>query len=391
MFRSQGSEKIEAFVKQIASMHVVNTVYFIALLVLGLFSQSLIQESNSVQMNCWFVASALLLSFSFVFKISFNIFSRLEKAFSADQMELTLTFLNVLANFTLFSAIKGSGAGDDLLRFLSYGLPALLFILISPLTWNKNHREFVGIFGFIEWTMLIGVTCWSSLSIYELFINDERFGLLSNAVVLIGPFLLKAIRKSQMEKLISKMYIEIYNDPLTLIKNRKAFYEYYDRVREGSKMSDFGFNGLMVIFVDIDHFKAYNDHYGHEMGDECLKEVAGFLQDAANIRRGWEVFRYGGEEFLLVCPMNEVDWENLDNDFLIEQWSKGELFLPRDHKVSSFGKITLSAGGCFVPTEDIYTMNAGMVTKRLIKNYMRPKRNEPLLFLINNERIGRLS
>jgi diguanylate cyclase (GGDEF)-like protein len=381
MFRSQGSEKIESFVKQVASMHVFNTVYFVALLVLGLYSLNLTYQVSSIETGCWLFTSALLLSFSFIFKISFNIFSRLENAFSAEQMELTLTFLNVLSTFTLFSAIKASGEGSEVLLFLSYGLPALLFILISPLTWNKNHRHFVGIFGFIEWTMLLGVVFWSSLLIYNLFLNGERFGLLSNAVVLIGPFLLKAIRKSQMEKIISKMYVEIYNDPLTLIKNRKAFYEYYDRVREGNKMSEFGFNGLMVIFVDIDHFKAYNDHYGHEMGDDCLKEVAAFLQKVADERNGWEVFRYGGEEFLLVSPMNEADWDNVDKDPLLKQWSNGELFLPRDHKASSFGKITLSAGGCFVPTEDIYTMNAGMVTKMADKKLYEAKEKRSVIIL----------
>jgi diguanylate cyclase (GGDEF)-like protein len=348
---------------------------------LGLYSLNLTYQVSSIETGCWLFTSALLLSFSFIFKISFNIFSRLENAFSAEQMELTLTFLNVLSTFTLFSAIKASGEGSEVLLFLSYGLPALLFILISPLTWNKNHRHFVGIFGFIEWTMLLGVVFWSSLLIYNLFLNGERFGLLSNAVVLIGPFLLKAIRKSQMEKIISKMYVEIYNDPLTLIKNRKAFYEYYDRVREGNKMSEFGFNGLMVIFVDIDHFKAYNDHYGHEMGDDCLKEVAAFLQKVADERNGWEVFRYGGEEFLLVSPMNEADWDNVDKDPLLKQWSNGELFLPRDHKASSFGKITLSAGGCFVPTEDIYTMNAGMVTKMADKKLYEAKEKRSVIIL----------
>jgi len=381
MFRTQGSEKIESFVKQIASMHVINTVYFVALLVLGLFALNLTVQVDSIEVGCWLSASALLLSFSFIFKISFNIFRWLENAFSAEQMELTLTFLNVLATFTLFSAIRVSGDGGELLQFISYGLPALLFILISPLTWNKNHRQFVGIFGFIEWTMLIGVVFWSSMLIYNLFLNGERFGLLANAVVLIGPLLLKAIRKSQMEKLMSKMYIEIYNDPLTLIKNRKAFYEYYDRVREGNKMSEFGFNGLMVIFVDIDHFKAYNDHYGHEMGDDCLKEVATFLQKVVDERSGWEVFRYGGEEFLLVSPMNEADWGNIDKDPLIKKWLSGDLFLPRDHKASSFGKITLSAGGCFVPTEDIYTMNAGMITKIADKKLYEAKDSRSIIVL----------
>jgi diguanylate cyclase (GGDEF)-like protein len=381
MFNSQGSEKIQDFVKQAASMHVVNTVYFISLLVLGLFSQSLRSESDSFSMDLWLYASATILSLSSVFKIAINVSEWLKNAIKTEQRELILTFLNVIATLTLFSSISESGVAGDVLMLLSYILPALLFVFISPLTWNKKHSEFVGIFGFIEWSMLIGVTCWSVLSIYTLFTNDDYLGLTSNLIILVGPFLLKAIRKTQIETLIGKMYVEIYSDPLTGIRNRKAFYEYYDRVREGNKMSEFGFSGLMVIFVDIDHFKAYNDHYGHEMGDDCLKEVAAFLQSVADERDGWEVFRYGGEEFLLVSPMNETDWAELCEDSLIEKWSKRELFLPRDHQASSFGKITLSAGGCFVSTEDIYTMNAGMITKIADKKLYEAKEQRAVILL----------
>jgi diguanylate cyclase (GGDEF)-like protein len=381
MFNSQGSEKIQDFVKQAASMHVVNTVYYISLLVLALFSQNISNESNSVSMDLWLHASAAILLLSSIFKITINFSEWLKDSIKTEQRELILTFLNVMATVTLVSSINESGLGGDILMLLSYILPALLFVFISPLTWNKKHREFVGIFGFIEWSMLFGVTFWSMLSIYMLFINGDYLGLTSNLIILVGPFLLKAVRKAQIETLIGKMYVEIYNDPLTGIKNRKAFYEYYDRVREGNKMSDFGFSGLMVIFVDIDHFKAYNDHYGHEMGDDCLREVASFLQNVTDERDGWEVFRYGGEEFLLVSPMNESDWEALRKDSLIEKWSKRELFLPRDHQASNFGKVTLSAGGCFVSTEDIYTMNAGMITKIADKKLYEAKEERAIILL----------
>lgn len=91
-------------------------------------------------------------------------------------------------------------------------------------------------------------------------------------------------------------------DGLTGIANRRRFDEYLEQewlraARDGKR--------LALILIDIDHFKAYNDHYGHQGGDACLKQVAGTLD--AELKRAADVAaRYGGEEFVIVLPDTDM-------------------------------------------------------------------------------------
>ena len=89
-----------------------------------------------------------------------------------------------------------------------------------------------------------------------------------------------------------------HQDGLTGIANRRAFDFLIERqFREAKRRSE----PLAVVLFDVDHFKAYNDHYGHPAGDECLKQVAAAL--ARTCKRGIDVAaRYGGEEFALLLP-----------------------------------------------------------------------------------------
>ncbi|MET5019960.1 GGDEF domain-containing protein, partial [Burkholderia pseudomallei] len=62
---------------------------------------------------------------------------------------------------------------------------------------------------------------------------------------------------------------------------------------------------LTLLFVEIDQFKDYNDHYGHQAGDDVLRDVGGCL--AVNVRRAADdVARYGGEEFVFTLPDSDA-------------------------------------------------------------------------------------
>ena len=87
-------------------------------------------------------------------------------------------------------------------------------------------------------------------------------------------------------------------DGLTGIPNRRHFDEFVEREWKRACRERVPFSFLMA---DIDFFKAYNDTYGHLLGDACLKQVAKTLKDSLR-RPGDLVARYGGEEFSIILP-----------------------------------------------------------------------------------------
>jgi diguanylate cyclase (GGDEF)-like protein len=97
---------------------------------------------------------------------------------------------------------------------------------------------------------------------------------------------------------------------------------------------------LSAIFIDADHFKAINDNFGHDIGDKVLKAIANKIKTHANRLNG-EVYRYGGEEFVMLCFLPH------------EQLLQGLHYLKEDiksHKIFSGlqeVKVTVSMGVAF--------------------------------------------
>jgi diguanylate cyclase (GGDEF)-like protein len=95
-----------------------------------------------------------------------------------------------------------------------------------------------------------------------------------------------------------------------------------------------------VALFDIDHFKLYNDNYGHLAGDDALREVAHCLD--GGVRAGETVYRYGGEEFLLLLPECNIDEVVMATVRICQAVSSAAL--PHEARPTAPHFVTLSAG-----------------------------------------------
>jgi diguanylate cyclase (GGDEF)-like protein len=110
------------------------------------------------------------------------------------------------------------------------------------------------------------------------------------------------------ERLLRDQALELrsqtFSDGLTGIANRRHFDVAMEKEVRRAKRAG---SPLSLLMIDIDYFKAYNDHYGHQQGDDCLIRVAGAL--AQMLQRPFDLIaRYGGEEFAVILP--DMDGEH---------------------------------------------------------------------------------
>jgi len=127
-------------------------------------------------------------------------------------------------------------------------------------------------------------------------------------------------------------------DPLTSIYNRRYMEGQLKKV-----MKSLGRSGgvLSMLLIDIDHFKLFNDTYGHEAGDECLKMVAGAMMQCLN-RDGDFLARFGGEEFCIVLPHTDKIGAQFVANKLLESVRRCNI----THQSSdTTDRVTISIGG----------------------------------------------
>jgi len=159
--------------------------------------------------------------------------------------------------------------------------------------------------------------------------------------------------KDKAEELAEKLLTLSSQDGLTGIANRRHFDEFLANEWNRALRAQ---SPLSLILCDIDHFKAYNDHYGHQQGDRCLIRIADVLQQYA--RRGGDLAaRYGGEEFTVILPETSLESASA----IAESIRQSVLDIAIPHRASE--------------TENIVTASFGVAT-------IVPQRNQQSRLLI---------
>ena len=160
----------------------------------------------------------------------------------------------------------------------------------------------------------------------------------------------EAMRKMQEE--LERRNTELQRlssiDGLTGISNRRTFDDFIKKEWCHARRTESD-SVISLIMIDIDQFKLYNDGYGHQQGDDCLKQVSWELNKS--IQRDCDLLaRYGGEEFVAVLPSTPAEGALQ----VAENLRKSILDIACPHKYSNFGDtVTISLGvATFIPSKD---------------------------------------
>ena len=144
--------------------------------------------------------------------------------------------------------------------------------------------------------------------------------------------------RADLERANLELLEQTLMDELTGLSNRRRFED--DLVRTHARAARVGRTYGIALF-DIDHFSLYNDHYGRVAGDETLRRVAATIDFV--VRAGECVYRYGGEEFLVLMP----DCRPTDSIFMTGERIRqavAEAVIPHGARPSSPSLVTLSGG-----------------------------------------------
>lgn len=177
----------------------------------------------------------------------------------------------------------------------------------------------------------------------SLLTNDKGYALLGVLVplLIIGLFILVSETNQQLVELYeSQLTLSLLSniDPLTQIANRRRFGEYFEDAMKAYRTSQ---QPLAILMIDVDFFKAFNDEYGHPVGDVCLQRIAVVI--SSNLRDGSDlVARYGGEEFAVLLCNSDQDYARIVAQKLCD--AVKDAAFPHCGRTDGINVVTISVG-----------------------------------------------
>lgn len=162
--------------------------------------------------------------------------------------------------------------------------------------------------------------------------HPQLFALLGYSAA--GSILIAFFMKKEKSKRENLEWLSAI-DPLTEVYNHRYFQQ---RLNEEIARAERNKSPLALIFVDVDHFKEYNDQNGHVMGDQALKKTAAFLDEVTRVHD--VVCRYGGDEFVIILPECDAINAAVISERLVNSFN----LLDLPGRMSSNVNLTLSMG-----------------------------------------------
>ncbi len=187
---------------------------------------------------------------------------------------------------------------------------------------------------------------------------DELAVRLVVAARVTGLYRRLAAQQFELELLNRKLFAQTRIDPLTQLGSRRKLAEDLELV--SARVERYA-EQYCVVMCDVDYFKRFNDTYGHLAGDEVLRSVARAL--ANGCRGGDQVYRYGGEEFLLLLPSQSLEGGHRSAERLraaVEALNIPHAASPSKHVTVSMGVALLGAGEAKSPAAWVEQADAAL-------------------------------
>ncbi|WP_213714557.1 GGDEF domain-containing protein [Cedecea lapagei] len=289
--------------------------------------QAMMRQRSVTISTCWFLWLNLLFS-GFIF--GRDIFTPLGESTGTvrfqNLLDGTMIVISVLCAATLFIVNMVDNKQSKPLRVFTHRVIALLspcwalgfFILLSeydvrtvfPFASLLIFSALISLYSDTRALYAFVIPIWLVAFAGNLFYPADDVVFLSLIYLIVAAVFesgrrilhgwcrLVMQRELENNALIHQLKSLANRDPLTGIANRRSFQLLLDKsVQRGQQMNA----SLSLIMVDVDHFKNYNDRYGHLAGDECLIRVAHILEASVRHHRDL-VARFGGEEFIILLP-----------------------------------------------------------------------------------------